>query len=230
MSHTVLLLHGAIGSSAQLKPLAASLAESGFDPELFDFTGHGGRPMPDADFSIALFAKEVIGWMDEHRMATIDIFGYSMGGYVALYMARHYPERVGKILTVATKFTWNPQGAAKEVQMLNPEKIAEKIPKFAAALEQRHAPQDWKEVLNRTADMMLAMGNQPPLTDDEFRQIPNVVGLRVGENDTMVSLEETIHVARMLPNAGFNTLPATPHPVEQMSVELLTRTAIDFFI
>lgn len=230
MAHTVLLLHGAIGSSAQLKPLAASLAENGFDPKLFDFTGHGGRVMPDADFSIALFAKEVIGWIDEQRISTIDIFGYSMGGYVALYMARHYPERVGKILTVATKFDWNPEGAAKEVKMLNPEKIAEKIPKFAAALEQRHAPQDWKEVLKRTADMMLAMGNQPPLTDDDLRQIPNVVGLRVGESDTMVSLEETIHVARMLPDAGFNTLPATPHPVEEMSVELLTKTAIDFFI
>lgn len=226
----LLLLHGAIGSSAQLKPLAAELEKSGFDPRLFDFTGHGGREMPNADFSIALFAEEVISWMDDHHIGTIHIFGYSMGGYVGLYMARHYPERVGSILTLATKFDWNPAGAEKEVKMLNPEKIAEKIPKFAATLEQRHAPQDWKEVLKRTGTMMLAMGSQPPLTDEDFKSIAQPVQLAVGDKDTMVSLEETIHVCRQLKDAGFTVLPETPHPIEQMNLELLAQTARNFFL
>lgn len=229
MSHPLLLLHGAIGASSQLKPLADELQKSGFDPELLDFAGHGGRGMPDADFSIPLFAEEVINWMDNERIGSIDIFGYSMGGYVALYMARYYPDRVGRIQTLATKFAWDAETAAKEVKMLNPEKIAEKIPKFAAALAERHAPQDWKEVLKRTADMMLAMGAQPPLSEEDFNAIPHIVQLCVGGNDSMVSLEETIHVCRQLKDAGFTVLPETPHPIEQMNTELLLLTAKNFF-
>ena len=229
MSHTLLLLHGAIGSSAQLQPLADALRNKGFDPKLFDFTGHGGREMPNADFSIGLFADEVINWMDDYRIGSIDIFGYSMGGYVALYMARHYPERVGRILTVATKLHWDVAGAEKEVKMLDPEKIAAKVPKFAAVLEQRHAPQDWKEVMKRTATMMLAMGQDPPLKKEDFNAVPHIIQLAVGDSDTMVSLEETLAVQRQLQDAGFNVLPETPHPVEQMKVELLTLTATNFF-
>jgi pimeloyl-ACP methyl ester carboxylesterase len=229
VSHSLLVLHGAIGSSAQLKPLAAALEKEGFDPKLFDFTGHGGREMPAAAFSIPLFADDVIRWMDEQRISRIDIFGYSMGGYVALYMARHYPERVGAVLTLATKFDWNPAGAEKEVKMLNPERIAEKIPKFAATLEQRHAPQDWKEVLKRTADMMLAMGSQPPLSDEDLQSIPHTTALYVGDKDTMVTIEETIRVSRQLKNARFSVLLETTHPIEQMDTELLIAAAKNFF-
>jgi pimeloyl-ACP methyl ester carboxylesterase len=225
----LLLLHGAIGSSAQLVPLFSELKKQGFDPLLFDFAGHGGQPFPESGFSIESFAAGVIQYMDAHSIDSADIFGYSMGGYVALYMARHYRKRVGRILTVATKFDWNPAGAEKEVKMLDPEKIAEKVPKFAAVLEERHKPQDWKEVLRRTSAMMLAMGAQPPLSNDDLKSIPHIVQLCVGDSDTMVSLEETIRVCRQLQDCGFNVLPETAHPIEQMDTGLLTQTAKNFF-
>jgi pimeloyl-ACP methyl ester carboxylesterase len=152
-----------------------------------------------------------------------------MGGYVALYMAKHYPERVGKIITVATKLDWNLPTAEKEVRMLNPEKILEKIPKFAVVLEKRHSPQDWKEVLSRTQEMMLAMGADPPLKDDNFRAINQRVLMCVGDGDTMVSQEETKRVAALIPNSALKILELTPHPIEQMNVELLVKTAENFF-
>jgi pimeloyl-ACP methyl ester carboxylesterase len=229
MSHPILLLHGAIGASVQLQPLADELKKSGFDPKLFDFTGHGGREMPNVDFSIALFADEVISWMDDHRIGDIDIFGYSMGGYVGLYLAKHYPERIGKIMTVATKLEWSIEIAEKERKMLNPEKITEKVPKFAEALAARHAPADWKEVLARTAGMMTEMGVHPPMNDVDFSTIENRVLMCVGDKDTMVSQQETEHVARLIQNAELRVLADAPHPVEQMNVQLLAKTAEDFF-
>lgn len=225
----LLLLHGAIGSSEQLKPLHAELLQRGLDAHLFDFTGHGGREIPDTPFSIALFAEEVVRWMDGQGYSSVDIFGYSMGGYVALYLAKHYPERVGKILTVATKFGWDVPTAQKEVKMLDPEKIAEKVPKFAAVLEKRHAPADWKTVLGKTAEMMLAMGAEPPLKEEDFRAVGHHVGLCIGENDNMVSLDETLAVVRLLANGSSVVLPQTPHPVEQMNMEMLAGIAQSFF-
>lgn len=225
----LLLLHGAIGSSEQLKPLQAELQKLGFDAKLFDFCGHGGREIPEAPFSISLFADEVVSWMDDHRIGVIDIFGYSMGGYVGLYLAKHYPERVRKILTVATKLAWDVSTSQKEVKMLDPKKISEKIPKFAEILKQRHAPASWELVLEKTAQMMLVMGERPPLTDEDFNSISHIVQLAVGDGDTMVSLEETIHVCRELKDAGFTVLPDTPHPIEQMNVQLLVTTVENFF-
>ena len=225
----LLLLHGAIGSSVQLKPLYTELLNSGFEAHLFDFAGHGGRPMPDQPFSIALFAEEVISWMNEKQIAAIDIFGYSMGGYVALYMAKYYPDRVGKILTVATKLEWSIEIAERERRMLNPEKIMEKVPKFAEVLAARHAPADWKEVLIRTGKMMTEMGVDNPLMDSDFSAIDNKVLLCVGDKDTMVSGDETEHVSHLIANSGMKVLSETPHPIEQMNVQLLADTALQFF-
>lgn len=229
MSSPILLLHGAIGSSAQLQPLSEILKSRGFDPKLFDFAGHGGREISNAAFSIRLFAEEVISWLDDHRIGTIDIFGYSMGGYVALYLAKHYPERAGKIMTVATKLEWTIEIAEKERKMLNPQKIEEKVPKFAAALAQRHAPQDWKEVLGRTGQMMTEMGVHPPMKDVDFSAINSHVLLSVGDKDNMVSREETEHVHHVIQGSSFRILPNTPHPIEQINPDLLAQEISVFF-
>lgn len=229
VSQQLLLLHGAIGASSQLIPLSDALRERGFETKLFNFTGHGGREIQDAPFSIPLFAEEVIAWMDAHAIVCIDVFGYSMGGYVALYIARHYPERVRKILTVATKFEWNVPTSEKEAKMLNPEIIKVKVPKFAAALQERHAPENWETVLAKTASMMLAMGENPPMKDEDFRLIQHHVGLCVGAKDTMVSMDETLVIDRLLNKGSSLFLPDTPHPIEQMNVELLRGIAEHFF-
>lgn len=229
VSKQLLFLHGAIGAAAQLKPLA-ELLRNEFHPELFDFAGHGGRPFPPEGFSIPFFAQEVLAWMDERGIPRADIFGYSMGGYVGLYLAKHHPERIGKLMTVATKLAWDVPTAQKEVKMLDADKIAEKVPKFAAALEKRHAPQDWKENLKRTAEMMLAMGEQPPMREDDFKNITAKVRMCVGDRDTMVSLEETIGVYRLIPGAALAVLPETPHPIEQMNVQRLASEIKQFMM
>lgn len=218
--NSLFLLHGAIGASDQLKPLQLHFPGS----QLFDFPGHGGTSFPET-FSIPVFAAAVLRRMDEQQIAKADFFGYSMGGYVALYLARHSPDRVGKIVTLATKFAWDEATAQKEVKMLDPQKIAEKVPKFAAALEKRHAPNDWRVVLQHTAAMMLSLGKEPALKEEDFRQIQHPVLITVGDRDTMVSLEETIAVYRALPNAQFAVLPGTPHPIEQVSPEKISVVA-----
>lgn len=223
----ILLLHGAVGASAQLRSLKEELSND-FSAFLFDFPGHGGKPLPAEGFSIPYFAKSVLQWMDEQGIPSIDFFGYSMGGYVALYLAHHYPERVGKIFTLGTKLAWDTATAEKEVKMLDPEKIEEKVPQFARALEKLHAPQDWKKVMEQTAVLMIGLGNAPALTDELFAAIAKPVTLGVGDRDKMVSLEETIHAYRKIPGARLQVFPQTPHPVEQVSVTELARAIRSF--
>lgn len=221
----LLLLHGAIGSSAQLKPIAAALTDR--EVHALDFSGHGGKPI-NGVFSIERFAADVLDFLDANHVAQADFFGYSMGGYVALFLAHTHPRRVGRILTLATKFEWSPEIAAKEIKMLDPEKITEKIPAFAAELEKRHTPNDWKQVLSQTAELMTGLGHENRLPAHDLASIAQTVRLMIGDRDTMVTLEETISVYRLLPNASLAVLPMTPHPIEKIAIDRLVQEIKSF--
>ncbi len=186
--------------------------------------------MPAADFSIPLFAADVLAYMQQHGLAQVSILGYSMGGYVAMYLAKYHPDKINKVLTLATKYLWTEEIAAREIQMLQPEKITQKLPAFAATLSARHAPISWAAVLQKTTEMMVALGASPTLSLHDFTTITTPSLLLLGDRDKMVSIEETIAVYKALPNAQFGILPGTAHPIEQADVSLLCFYACRFFL
>lgn len=212
----LLLLHGAIGAMDQLSELEIDLADS-FLIHRLNFSGHGGSPVADEPFSIKLFAEDVLSFLDKQQIETINIFGYSMGGYVAMYLAKHHPKKIQKIITLATKFTWDEAIAANEIKMLNADKIEEKLPHFANSLKERHAPNNWKTVLEKTAAMLMEMGKDNPLKPGDYVSIPHPSLLMIGDRDKMVTLDETVEVYKNLPNAQLAVLPNTPHPIEMIN-------------
>jgi pimeloyl-ACP methyl ester carboxylesterase len=227
MQH-LLLLHGALGSAATLQPLQDMLAPH-YALHTLNFSGHGGEPFPQAPFRIEQFAEDVLRYLDQHDLSKMDVFGYSMGGYVALYLALHHPQRIGRVFTLATKFAWSPESAAKEVKLLQPERLQEKVPEFAAVLAARHAPNAWQDVVQRTADMMQHLGRHPLLTADTLPEISARVRVSVGDRDNMVSVEETSWAYRLLPHGSLLVLPDTRHPLEMADTERLLQEIRQFF-
>lgn len=224
----LLILHGALGASAQFAPLLPLLAER-FDAHTLDFHGHGGAPVADEPFGIDLFAAQVIDWIERNSPAGIDIFGYSMGGYVALTVAGKRPELVGRIFTLATKFRWDEAIAEREVGMLDPRRIEEKVPRFAEELKRRHAPLDWELMLSGTAELMRGLGRRNALAEEELQAIAHRVRVSIGDRDAMVTLDETIHTYRQLRNGELLVLPVTPHPIEKVPMVRLASELADFF-
>ncbi|CAN5919369.1 alpha/beta hydrolase [soil metagenome] len=229
MALPILLLHGAISSSRQMLPLQTELQEQFSEVHAFDFPGHGGKDFPAELFSIPLFAASVLQWMDDKQFQKINIFGYSMGGCVALYMAKHFPERVGKIITLGTKLEWDHFIAADMTRMIDAEKIVLKAPVLASALQELHQPNDWKEVLHRTTELFLNLGSEPALLPADLSQIEQQVLLLLGDLDRMVTQEETIEAQRLLPASRFELLSETPHPIEQADPSRLALITSEFF-
>ncbi|MEL7002295.1 MAG: alpha/beta fold hydrolase [Bacteroidota bacterium] len=223
---SILLLHGALGSKSDLDPLKELLTPD-YDVHQLNFSGHGGQ-IPDTNFSIDLFAKDVLEYIKLQKLSPVDIFGYSMGGYVALKVAMNQPSVVGKIFTLGTKFHWTPESAANEVKMLNPDKIKEKVPAFAEVLRVRHQPADWEGVMKKTADMMIALGNGEALNDHEFTSIQNQVLITVGTQDNMVSIEESRHIADQLPNSKFEAIEGWKHPIDRVDYNDLAKRVRTF--
>lgn len=220
MQH-LLLLHGAIGAKDQLEPLANELTKD-FTVHTLNFTGHGGNAIPQEPFSMEMFANDVFRYLDDQKILTVNIFGYSMGGYAGMYLARHHAEKINKLITLATKFEWNAEIAAREIKMLDAVKIEEKIPQFAKQLTQRHQPQDWKTLLQKTAELLKNLGEKNTITNEDYKLINTSSLIMLGDRDKMVSLDETLNVYRELPNAQLGILPATSHPLEQADIKMIS--------
>lgn len=210
-----------------MQPLATLLQEH-FTLFIPDFPGHGGRAQPSADWSMDLFARDLLAQVNTAEIASGHFFGYSMGGYVALTLARMAPERVGKVFTLGTKFDWTPETAVREVKMLNPDKMLEKIPHFVGLLKERHAPSDWREVVRRTAGMMEDLGQGAALGEKELGAIAQEVIIARGSEDAMVAEEETNWAAACIPHADGLFLEGQPHPFEKMDPQVVAGSLISF--
>jgi pimeloyl-ACP methyl ester carboxylesterase len=216
----LILLHGALGSKAELIPLKEALKAS-YQVHTLEFDGHG-TTLVQVGFSIPVFAQNLKTFILDNHLIGADIFGFSMGGYVGLYLAAQNPDLLGRIITLGTKFNWNQETAETESKKLNPEKIEEKVPKFARYLASLHGDTFWKTNVQLTATLMRTLGNDN-LLESHFSHIQNNCFIGLGSLDTLVSLEETEHAIEQLPHAQFYSLANTPHPISQVDTLLLAK-------
>jgi pimeloyl-ACP methyl ester carboxylesterase len=225
----LVLLHGALGASGQFNTLAETLRPR-FRIHQIDFEGHGAVAPCGRPFRIQHFVANVVELLDRLALEQAAFFGYSMGGYVALCLGLGHPDRVDRVTTLGTKFRWDPAHAAREVARLDPSLIQSKVPSFAAALEARHARAGgWRGVLAGTAELIGHLGDHPLLTDSTLPGIAAPVRVIVGDRDNTVTVEESSAVARSLASGSLTVLPDTPHPIEQVDVEVLAPVLTEFF-
>ena len=97
MPETVVLLHGFAGTGRLWDPVVARLDGERYRPLAPDLRGHGAaaarRPV-----SFDAIAEDVLG-LSAHPFT---LAGYSMGGRIALQVALAAPERVRRLVLVAT--------------------------------------------------------------------------------------------------------------------------------
>ena len=67
--------------------------------------------------------------------------------------------------------------------------------------------------------MLVAMGKNPPLSEEDLLRISSNVLVMVGNRDKMVTLDETVKVYKSLQDGQLCVLPDTPHPIEKINVK-----------
>lgn len=222
----LILLHGALGHSEVFDPFKEELSKY-FTIHTPLFSGHGNTEIPENGITTEKYTQELKEFIEKEKLNDVSIFGHSMGGYVALCYALENPSTLNSIMTLGTKFDWTEEQALKESKMLNPEVIAEKVPKYAELLEKQHGAK-WKHLLPAIAEMMISLGKNPLLKNNlSYINIP--VQIMVGDKDTMVTLEESMKVYRSLPNAKLAVLPDTKHPMDKVRPNVLLNLMKDFW-
>ncbi|MBX0289158.1 alpha/beta hydrolase [Hymenobacter sp. HSC-4F20] len=227
MQHTLLLLHGALASEAQLKFLVRELPPF-YQVHSFSFSGHGGRPLVSTEFSMKSFAREVQHFIQERGLPPVHVVGYSMGGYAALAAAVAAPELFCSITTLGTKLDWSPATAMLEIRQLDLAKMQEKVPHFVAQLTQAHAPTPLPELLAATSAMMRSLGEAPLLTPAKLAELEVPVQVLVGELDKTAGVDASRYFADHMPRATFEIIMNTPHALEKVNPDLLVNRIARF--
>src|SRR3984957_13748553 len=97
----LVLLHGGLMTidlsfGPRLCPLAASRHVIAVELQGHGHTADTSRPM-----TIEALAGDVVGLLDQLGIAEADLFGFSLGGYVANAVALGTPARVGKLIVAS---------------------------------------------------------------------------------------------------------------------------------
>jgi pimeloyl-ACP methyl ester carboxylesterase len=110
----LLLLHGGLFNiDLQFGALLPSLAASR-KVIAADFQGHGRTNDIDRPLTCADLASDVVGLLQHLGVAQADVFGFSVGGGVALHLAIRHAELVRKLIVSSVSF--HPDGDRSEDQ------------------------------------------------------------------------------------------------------------------
>ncbi|MBE9054221.1 alpha/beta hydrolase [Nostocales cyanobacterium LEGE 11386] len=98
---TVLLLHGRNFSGSYWQPTIQSLVTAGYRVVVPDQVGFGKSSKPDVDYSFDMLAMNTMQLLDSLNIETVDVVGHSMGGMLAVRLARLYPKRIQRVVLEA---------------------------------------------------------------------------------------------------------------------------------
>lgn len=98
MPETLVLLHGFGGTRHMWDRVAAELRPERYLPLALDLPGHGDRADEDAEITFDSCVQSVLARSPDRFV----LCGYSLGGRVALHVALAAPERVQRLVLVAS--------------------------------------------------------------------------------------------------------------------------------
>ena len=186
----VLVLHGGgfslEGMGNQIRALA---------PRYFviapDSRGQGRSTDSDTPLSYSMMADDMLKLLDQLHVKRADIVGWSDGGIIALDIAVHHPERVGRIVVI---------GADYDAAGLVAPTIDGTTPP-----DPKHMPVLYRKLITMWA-------TQPHYTLDELRRIEAPALIIAGEFD-IVKREYTDQLARAIPVSEEYIIPGGTHGV-----------------
>ncbi|MBP8974919.1 MAG: alpha/beta fold hydrolase [Anaerolineae bacterium] len=195
----------------------------------FDNRGIGDSDKPDVPYSLDMLAEDTLGLLDALKIERAHVFGHSLGGGIALFMARKQPQRVASLILASTLY-WGPQVAmpsARAMQALqdrsgDPLELVKRGTRIATAegfeardpegfqrlIDLRFSSQQTPALYLRQSSAGLAYFQQDHIAD--FTP-PMPVLLLVGEHDEVTPPANSQAIAAAWPGAQMQAIPDAGH-------------------
>ncbi|MGC2778754.1 MAG: alpha/beta hydrolase [Bradyrhizobium sp.] len=98
---TALLLHGRNFPSSYWAPVIKTLTAAGFRVVVPDQIGFGKSSKPSGELHFDTLARNTVALLDHLGITKVDVVAHSLGGMLAVRVARAYPERVAHLVLTA---------------------------------------------------------------------------------------------------------------------------------
>jgi pimeloyl-ACP methyl ester carboxylesterase len=99
----VIFIHGYGAKKEIWKPQIVDISKK-FQTITFDLRGTGESDRPNIPYTMKMLAKDVKGLMDFIGIEKVHLIGRSFGGMIAQHFVLQYPEKVEKLVLIATNF------------------------------------------------------------------------------------------------------------------------------
>jgi pimeloyl-ACP methyl ester carboxylesterase len=207
----LLLLHGGLFDIDQ--QFGALLPGFARDRQVIaaDFQAHGRTNDIDRPLGTADLAADMVGLLSHLGLSRVDVFGFSVGGAVALHLAVQHPELVRRL--VASSVSFNPDGQRPENSAAVGEMTVDMIagtPMEAAYLAKSPHPdhEHLQVLLNKLGGYDKG---SPGWSDDQIAGFPAPTLITVGDCDSM-KLEHAVRFLQLRGgdvNGDFVGVPAS---------------------
>jgi pimeloyl-ACP methyl ester carboxylesterase len=153
----VILLHGGFGSLEMFGPNIDLLAK-GHRVIGVDLQSHGRSPAADRTMSFETMADDIAAFIKELGLDKAALFGFSLGGGVALRTAIQHPDVVDRVILMSTVFKsdgWYPEMRAG-MKSMGPETAEpmKQSPMYQAYQQVAPKVDDWPKLVKQLTDLL----------------------------------------------------------------------------
>jgi pimeloyl-ACP methyl ester carboxylesterase len=203
----LVLLHGGVCTiEACMGAVRAQFAKT-WKTIAMEQQAHGRTADIDRPLTYEQMAEDTAALLKQLKVEGADVVGYSMGGAIALRLARKHPALVRKVVVFGTGYSGAgfPPGFLDSFKTLK----AEDIP---AAFRQAYEkvapnPNGWPALVEKIKGLV---ANAKDMTPDDLKTIKAPVLVMIGDAD-IVKPEHAVELFRAIPNAKLGILPVSDH-------------------
>lgn len=229
----LLLIHGVAATMYTFNALIPLLTKY-FSIIAIDLPGFG-RSEKSSSFvySFQNYAKIVAGLIDHFKLKDASIVGHSMGGQIALYAAKIIPEKINKLVLLASSGYLKRANKAlicctylpffhyyvkREVRKNEVRKILENVFYDHSLIKEQHIMEFGKPLEEEgfyTSLKRLLRYREGDLSSEELKTINHRTLLLWGKEDQVVSVQVGRRLENDLPNAKLITYEKTGHLITE---------------
>lgn len=210
---TVVLLHGNGGSRHYFDQQLAIYRQQ-FQVIVVDSRGQGLSTNHAPTLTFDLMAQDLAAVLDQERVATAALIGFSDGANYAMVFAVRYPTRVVKLVLHAGNVSLAGIGALNHAfdvtRWWGNQVVGKVVPKF-----------------KKRATVQSLLIKPVPLAWDELAQITAPTLVIAGERDA-IKPSESARIAATIPHSQFMLIPDARHSFGRQHPQLFAQMATDF--
>ncbi len=224
---TLVMLHGAAGcTTLETAPLMHRM-KTQFHVIAVDLRGHGASSAIDTPISFEAFTTDILALLDALSLEDTALFGFSMGGNVALDVARRAPDRIRAVAAHGANVTWTDERAADMQARLDADTLAKKSERLVQHLSAHH--DNWDRLFRRMHDWVATLPEQTPDMQAMAEEVTVPTLVSCVDRDDLFSLKETLTLHALLPNARLDVFRGSHHALPLAPLDRMAPTLADWF-